>query len=243
MFKRLYRRKKTKQDVRFVQFEDYKETLQYKGKPASGSYQSKGRDIGSLLPGVTHSKAEYRATDEARGVEWSAIPRPCAVDIEEIDAPIFVKSTNFVKKSSPKLVYDKNAFPFITVKPELDPKKDIRSKKNTRPKKSSNLKGLGIFSDTKIYSAMINSELQGYNLNIKHFNHPRTFKKSKYPLFDSVSAWIVFLSEEGDSEFLDKFLDRYIEKPTLFLFPKTNRLKTAEKIREFVRAGELEMCE
>ena len=38
-----------------------------------------------------------------------------------------------------------------------------------------NAKGVGIFSDSRMYSAMIQSELKGHNVNIRHFNHPKTF--------------------------------------------------------------------
>jgi len=98
---------------------------------------------------------------------------------------------------------------------------------------------LGIFSDTKMYSALIKSELNSYDINIKHFNHPKTFIPCQYPFFDSISAWIIFLSDEADDAFLDNFIDRYIDKPSLFLFAKTNRLKTAQKINDFVKEAGL----
>jgi len=98
---------------------------------------------------------------------------------------------------------------------------------------------LGVFSDTKMYSALIKSELNSYDINIKHFNHPKTFIPCQYPFFDSISAWIIFLSDEADDDFLDHFIDRYIDKPSLFLFAKTNRLKTTQKINDFVKEAGL----
>ena len=98
---------------------------------------------------------------------------------------------------------------------------------------------LGVFSDTKMYSVMIKSELKDYGVDIKHFNHPNTFVPSNYSLFDDISAWIVFVSEEGSDEFMEQFIDRYIDKPTLFLFAKTNRFKTAQKICQFIEGNGL----
>jgi hypothetical protein len=93
---------------------------------------------------------------------------------------------------------------------------------------------LGVFSDTKIYSALISSELKQHNTNLKYFNHPKNFISSQYPFFDNVTAWIVFLSEEADDSFLETFIDRYIDKPCLFLFAKGNRNKTVQKVSRFL---------
>jgi hypothetical protein len=93
---------------------------------------------------------------------------------------------------------------------------------------------LGVFSDAKIYSALISSEIQQYSVNLKYFNHPNTFVSGKYSLFDNISAWIVFLSEDADEAFLETFIDRYIDKPCLFLFEKGNRSKTGQKVSRFL---------
>lgn len=101
------------------------------------------------------------------------------------------------------------------------------------------LKGLGVFSDSKIYSALIHSVLSDYHLNIQHFNHPSTFKPQKFKVFDAISAWIVFLSDESDSDFLDLFLDRYVDKPTLFLFSKLNKDASIKTINQFIQQHRL----
>lgn len=101
------------------------------------------------------------------------------------------------------------------------------------------LSGLGVFSDSKIYSALIHSVLSDYYLNIQHFNHPSTFKPSNYKLFDSISAWIIFLSDENDCDFLDLFLDRYVDKPTLFLFSKLNKDASIKRINQFIQQHRL----
>jgi hypothetical protein len=69
---------------------------------------------------------------------------------------------------------------------------------------------------------------------LKYFNHPKNFISSQYPFFDNVTAWIVFLSEEADDSFLETFIDRYIDKPCLFLFAKGNRNKTVQKVSRFL---------
>ena len=98
---------------------------------------------------------------------------------------------------------------------------------------------LGVFSDSKIYSALIQSVLVNFELNIQHFNHPSTFKPEKYDFFDGVSAWIIFLSDEEDNTFLDSFLDRYVDKPTLFLFSKLNKDAFVKRISQFVQQNDL----
>lgn len=93
---------------------------------------------------------------------------------------------------------------------------------------------LGIFSDSKVYSALIKNELSAYRLDVRHFNHPNTFVESRFDFFDRVSAWIIFLSDDGDEQFIDRFLDRYCDKPTLFLCPKASRTRTAARINQFI---------
>jgi|TARA_R110002049_G_scaffold99587_5_gene242428 hypothetical protein len=114
---------------------------------------------------------------------------------------------------------------------------------NSRNVCDRHLNSLGVFSDSKIYSALIHSILSKYDLDIQHFNHPSTFKQSNYSCFDSISTWIVFLSDEQDSDFLDHFLDRYVEKPTLFLFSKVNRGACIGSIGQFIKQNNLEVHE
>jgi len=114
-----------------------------------------------------------------------------------------------------------------------------RARPLTRSANCELTKSLGIFSDTKMYSALIQSELQPYELNIQHFNHPNSFTRNKYPLFDNVSAWIIYLSEKGSDEFLERFIERYFEKPTLFLFAKTKRITTTQKLKTFILDNDL----
>ena len=104
---------------------------------------------------------------------------------------------------------------------------------------NSKIKSLGIFSDSKIYSALIQTVLNNFDVNIKHFNHPSTFRPEKYDFFDDVSSWIIFLSEDEDNQFLDNFLDRYVDKPTLFLFSKLNKDAFVKRISQFIQQNDL----
>lgn len=100
-------------------------------------------------------------------------------------------------------------------------------------------KSLGIFSDSRIYSAMIKHELKRHDVSIKHFHHPASFNAERFGLFDSIDAWMVFLSDDYDGPFLEEFLERYDDKPTLFLFEKSQRWRTARNIDQFLAENEL----
>ena len=126
--------------------------------------------------------------------------------------------------------------------PEVNPQKNNAYCFDFDEVSSNDLKqlsGLGVFSDSKIYSALIHSVLSDYHLNIQHFNHPNTFKPENFKVFDSISAWIVFLSDESESDFLDLFLDRYVDKPTLFLFSKLNKDASIKTINQFIQQHRL----
>jgi hypothetical protein len=274
MFKQLYARKK-RQDLRFVQYEDYHDTRHTKGRAQQVSDQAITLDAGfsnvdSLKAGMTwrsksdtsfgespdsviyvqenHSENEAKFVKKASILKGSELIERAEVAKKErfINKPAILKSV--IEKAHQKS-YLKRESDFLFLAGEQSQRVKLPSKKINKPsailsnsclKNRKLTKSLGIFSDTKMYSALIRSELQSYQLNVKHFNHPKTFVKRKYPLFDSVSAWIVFLSDDCDSEFLDTFVDRYYEKPTLFLCPKTSRAKTSEKIEAFIADGKLE---
>lgn len=95
---------------------------------------------------------------------------------------------------------------------------------------------LGVFSDSKAYSAFLKSELSRLDVDIQHFNHPRTLNAPNNAYLAYIDAWIIFLSEEAEDNFLDDFFDRFIEKPTLFLVPKTGRKTSASSIKAFVQS-------
>ncbi|TDT44456.1 hypothetical protein DES49_0562 [Halospina denitrificans] len=100
-------------------------------------------------------------------------------------------------------------------------------------------KSLGIFSDSRIYSAMIQHELKRHDVTIKHFHHPASFRPERFDFFDSIDAWMVFLSDDYEGDFLEQFLERYDDKPTLFLFEKCQRRRTARNIDQFLTENTL----
>ncbi|MFE8072241.1 hypothetical protein QQM79_14385 [Marinobacteraceae bacterium S3BR75-40.1] len=104
-------------------------------------------------------------------------------------------------------------------------------------------KSLGVFSDSTGYSALIKQELAAHELFIRYFHRTSTFTPERYPLFDEVAAWIVFLSEDDESDFMERFLERYAEKPTLFIFEHNTRHKTAAAIARFVTDNALDVPE
>lgn len=95
-------------------------------------------------------------------------------------------------------------------------------------------KSLGIFSDSRIYSAMIKHELKRHDVTIKHFHHPASFRPERFDFFDGIDAWMVFLSDDYDGPFLEEFLERYDDKPTLFLFEGSQRWRTSRNIDQFL---------
>jgi hypothetical protein len=207
MFKRMFRKKK-KQDVRFLPYEEYRTTSQ--------NDSSKNHE-------VTHA--------------WMNSGDALKVTTESSDSaqkPIL--SINQFLSDSDEFTKNNEVDSSIHVESE------IHSSNISNNKSISNIfkaeqnfsNSLGVFSDTKIYSALISSELRQHNTNLKYFNHPKNFISSQYSFFDNVTAWIVFLSEETDERFLETFIDRYIDKPCLFLFAKGNRNKTGQKVSRFL---------
>ncbi|MFT7184972.1 MAG: hypothetical protein ACI84K_000344 [Pseudohongiellaceae bacterium] len=201
-------RKKKKQDVRFLPYEEYRTTSQ--------NDSSKNHE-------VTHA--------------WMNSGDALKVTTESSDSaqkPIL--SINQFLSDSDEFTKNNEVDSSIHVESE------IHSSNISNNKSISNIfkaeqnfsNSLGVFSDTKIYSALISSELRQHNTNLKYFNHPKNFISSQYSFFDNVTAWIVFLSEETDERFLETFIDRYIDKPCLFLFAKGNRNKTGQKVSRFL---------
>ncbi len=102
---------------------------------------------------------------------------------------------------------------------------------NTAP---AGAKSLGVFSDSRIYSAMIRHELKRHNVIIDHFHHPASFQPHRFDSFDGIDAWMVFLSDAYEGSFLEQFLERYSDRPTLFLFERSQRHRTSRNIEQFL---------
>lgn len=228
MFKRLFRFKK-KTDVRFLPYEDYRTTLQ--------SDASKKNE-------VTH--AWMKSYDALKvSIESSDAEQSPILSINQLLSGSGVANSN----NSSNEVDE-----FITVDGDITERESVQSPVSTSIVDSNSAlvndslakeldfsHSLGVFSDTKIYSALISSELRQHNINLKYFNHPKNFISSQYSFFDNITAWIVFLSEDADERFLEVFIDRYIDKPCLFLFAKGNRNKTVQTVSRFLVDNHLVM--
>jgi len=220
MFKSILRRKNDANDMRFVKYEVYRAMSE--------------KRVGRATKNLTHqsvpkSKISKVTSLKVDPLEVDFVSQESSICTAQYKA-IFKRQSERLRlaknatEESPKSkeLYNESLFPFDTLQLKSCQRKPV----------SSN--SLGIFSDTKIYSAFIKYEIDNYELNLKHFNHPRTFQPNNYSLFDSISAWMVFLSDSCDSDFLDAFIERYVDKPTLFLCPKTKRETTTHKINQFV---------
>lgn len=118
-------------------------------------------------------------------------------------------------------------------------KTNIDQYKNKLKRRPLPKKCMGVFCDTAFYANFIKSSLQILEIEIKHFAPPATFTSTEYSSYDEISAWIVFVSDGGDFHFIDRFVDRYVDKPTLFICPQTSIVKTSEKINQFVAETKL----
>jgi len=207
MFKRIFRFKKQK-DMRFLPYEDY--------RIISKNDLSKKQEVTSAW---MHSHDALKVTIESSDSTQTPI---LSIDQFFSDSLASTKSNEVDS--------------YIQVENEIDSSNISNNKSISNIYKNQDdfSNSLGVFSDTKIYSALISSELKQHNTNLKYFNHPKNFISSQYPFFDNVTAWIVFLSEEADDSFLETFIDRYIDKPCLFLFAKGNRNKTVQKVSRFL---------
>jgi|GEM_PF-3356831 len=213
MFKRIFSIKR-KKDIRFLPYEEYRK--------------------------ISHNKTSNIPEPTKR---WMHPQDALKVNIESSDSsrrPILsLDQLSFDLNSQAK---NNETDSYIIVEDDLSA--DAVNRNKTRPclkfknslvdDKVNFSNSLGVFSDTKMYSALISSELQQYSLNLKYFNHPKNFVSNQLSFFDNISAWIVFLSEDTNEVFLETFIDRYIDKPCLFLFAKGNRSKTGQKVSRFL---------
>ena len=219
MFKVFFNKKSKNRDLRFLDSETYSKRQPTKFRHASDSdddafirVESDGYSAYNAIQEISFLERIKHATSEKTALEETALDETNLDEIIELGLP---------ENPQPK----KNVYGFDF---EQVSSNDLKQ-----------LKGLGVFSDSKIYSALIHSVLSDYHLNIQHFNHPNTFKAKNYEYFDSISVWIVFLSDENDCDFLDLFLDRYVDKPTLFLFSKLNKDASIKRIHQFIQQHNL----
>ncbi len=96
---------------------------------------------------------------------------------------------------------------------------------------------IGVFSNTRMYAAFIQSELADFPVQMHCVLHPDAYHPARYAQLDSASAWILCLTGEETAyeSFLDAFLDRYGDRNVLYMFNTTTRTNTSEKIQGFVK--------
>ncbi len=212
----MFKFKKPKRDVRFLDPEivRHRSSSHAKRENLTNSFQSTDNHLKvNFLTG-------YDQGEKASEDSWITVAGN-GETLNQVDSP-FLKLISGNNKSpyTIKNNFQINDVESITL---FDVEESIASKK------------IGVFSDSKIYSALIQSLLNPHELSIGHFNHPNTFVAEKFTEFDEISAWIIFLSDEDESDFLDQFLNRYENIPTLFLFPKMKRANCQSTINEFIR--------
>ncbi len=262
MLKRLLLKNNTRSDVRFLDAERYRTLYALsvfsaakrlvKAQPDSSpgfaysSLTKPASDIGILDRHGTRSESATISLFRA----CSGEPLYSGIDAE-IDQPIYLEPANDrsdearARGYSPQLngLECKGGFNLSFIEPEEN-QKNAHSLPGTpcKPLRENELceYSLGVFSDSKMYSALIQKELSRYCLDIRHFNHPKTFIEARQPFFDKISTWILFLSDDCDERFIEHFVGRYCDKPTLFLCPKMTRKNATEQIREFIDCYRLE---
>lgn len=234
MIKHLYRKKSHKRDVRFVDAETYRAER----KPSRMSSALPLSRIGTKAMFVDYAPKMPVEPSMKHNLDW--LHSPPVKDLTDPNEAIHV-----LEQPLPLVSVEEHEE--ITLERGSDlvnflmqESKRQQSKLSENRAQSLNANSLGIFSDSRMYSAMIKQELRCYQLDIQHFNHPNTFLPTNYHFFDQVSAWIVFLSDDCDEAFLDQFIDRYYEKPTLFLCPKMTRKNATERLKLFISDYELE---
>ncbi len=216
MLKRLFSFKKQKKDAHFISYNNLRAISNRKAVASKEKTKSWMKAEDALKVNIIHTNKNSGLRTHIS--KLSARPLSSPVDDEVYDKPIVVSELD----QNPPF-YNTNPFPLTIINSE-----------SKLLVKGGLPKSLGIFSDVKIHSEMIKSELKQHDISVKYFIHPKTFTADNYSVFDDISAWIIYLSDEVDEVFLDKIIDRYIDKPTLFLCAKTNRIKTTQKINQFV---------
>lgn len=253
LFKRLRFKKKSRPDLRFVDAEVYRAQR----KPIKHERQQLPTGFVSDFPSPSTSTVSYSTIDQVLAATTAPQPsfyrdrmgQPLALsaELDEVikvesaaDVGVKVSEASLAKSQSRDDELDLFDLFLEDMVKSLDENNPVDLGRKFIAPNCYSKNSLGIFSDSRAYSALIKQELRAYDLDIRHFNHPNTFIENRYDFFDRISCWIVFLSDDGDEEFIDRFLDRYSEKPTLFLCPKTNRWRTQESIKDFIELSLLE---
>jgi len=93
---------------------------------------------------------------------------------------------------------------------------------------------IGVLSDSEDSAGSISNQLASAHIAMQYFKFPQAMKSAQSEVFDRIPAWIICLSEDNHDLFLDEFLDRYIDIPTLFIFDNATSYGTQAKLRSFL---------
>jgi len=107
--------------------------------------------------------------------------------------------------------------------------KEVAARPNT-----IKIKSLGFVSDSLTNSKLIVNHVKRTDIQVRHFSHTSVFTSDQYSKLDEISAWIIYTSDHSDGFFLDQFLDRYIDKASLFLFENMESDYANKKISCFL---------
>jgi len=249
MFKQLFGLGKDKHDVRFTRQDMYK-TSANNGEEAtprkfhtSMSSRDDALRVNTLFSGA---KKQANASSTPTRPINSAEKTPSApLDFNKI-------ALANVKNTRQQVAFHTTKNKVTSVKKGVTPVKEgvtsVKGEATSAPPKNNtpisaacshsepelSAMSVGIFSDSAAVSELIESEVRNYDIKVEHVSHPSNFTPQHFPDFDKVSVWIICLSEEDDCNFLDQFIERYIDKSSLFLLEDMNRLKTTRKIEQFV---------
>ena len=245
MLKMIYRKLNKNKDYRFLDVEAYRK---HSKAPSDENSMFKLSESAAL-------KVDFcSATDSASlaDIQYFRTRHRFSITASSDDQEFITVDSSPEKQVTPDFnnkpfatrsnVFEINDIAYITLETAHSEEKSRDIVESSRPKLSLvsssflSAPSLGVFSDSKAYSAFVKAELAKLEVDVQHFNHPRTLSESNNPHLDTIDAWIIFISEESEDDFLDQFLDRFIEKPTLFLVPKTGRKTSATSIKAFVQA-------
>ena len=99
---------------------------------------------------------------------------------------------------------------------------------------------IGVLSDSEDSACSVGNQLTAAHISMQYFKFPEAMESAPNEVFDRIPAWIICLSEENHDVFLDEFLDRYIDIPTLFIFDNATSFGTQAKLRSFLEGCSLQ---
>jgi hypothetical protein len=240
MFKQLLGRKKD-QDVRFIKSEQYRPgekqpdiTIQYNNSQESKS--SSPLKVSALFPNAKND-AFNNDIQTIRNQRQTENKKPYSFKLKTAAQQLVPSKrtrpsidTTLTHDSASHDINDSYLLADAIVVSESN--NELKSAIDNRTRLVT--KTIGIFSDSQAYSDIIKLEVQSHDIEAKQVNEASALSSDLASHLEDVSAWIIHLSDEDNSEFLDDFLDKHFEKSALFLFEATDNKKSLEKVEQFI---------